>query len=110
MGFFSKKSESYEVGDAVAALAAAKNNSERNKVLKEIKGGKYTMTAKQIREAEKLAKRCSEGELGTSAFIAGMKGGGTNNQNYKNIPLRDRVHPAEYRRILEREAKKQGLL
>lgn len=31
-------------------------------------------------------------------------------KNPAALPLKDRVHPAEYRRILEREARKQGLL
>lgn len=31
-------------------------------------------------------------------------------KNPATLPLKERVHPAEYRRILEREARKQGLL
>lgn len=31
-------------------------------------------------------------------------------RNPKTLPLKDRVHPAEYQRILHREAKRQGLI
>lgn len=65
-------------------------------------------TAKELRKAAQEVKRKTEGERGIGALSAALKGGGS--KNYQNIPLKDRVHPAEYRRILEREARKQGLL
>lgn len=66
---------------------------------------------KAIRKDEKQARRATSGEKGVGALgaiVAGLRGGGS--RNYQNIPLKDRVHPSEYRRILDREARKQGLL
>lgn len=68
---------------------------------------------KAIRKDEKQARRATTGEKGLGALgaiVAGLRGGGSNGRNHQNIPLRDRVHPTEYRRILDREARKQGLL
>ena len=103
MGFFSRKSETPSV-DEILAMS--------DKKLKEIiKSGVVPQKDhKQLRKAAQNAKRAAEGERGTAALRAGLKGGGTGNRNHQNIPLKDRVHPAEYKRILEREAKKQGLL
>lgn len=80
-------------------------------IRKLIQGGKVNgKNPKQVRKAAQAIRLKTEGERGTGAIRAAAKGGGTGNRNYQNVPLRDRVHLAEYRRILEREAKKQGLL
>ena len=65
---------------------------------------------KEVRKAAKEIRQKTEGERGLGAIRAAGRGGGTGNRNYQNVPLKDRVHPAEYQRILEREAKRQGLL
>ncbi|HEU4751999.1 MAG TPA: hypothetical protein VFU47_02745 [Armatimonadota bacterium] len=66
---------------------------------------------KELRKAAQEVRRKTEGERGLGALRAGLSGNqGSGGKNYQNIPLRDRVHPAEYRRILHREAKRQGLL
>lgn len=83
--------------------------ADAKKALEAIRKGKVPgITPKQQREFEKEWKRCHEGEKGLGALRDALRGGGS--KNYQNIPLSDRVHPSEYRRILEREAKKQGLL
>jgi hypothetical protein len=103
MGWFSRKTETPSVDELLGM-----KDKDLQKV---IESGKVPQkTPKELRKAAQAAKRASEGEKGTSALAAGLKGGGTGNRNYRNIPLKERVHPAEYRRILEREAKKQGLL
>lgn len=75
-------------------------------------------SAKELRKAAKDDRRAFEGEKGIGALIAGLKpvvkpssgAAGSMGKNYRNIPLKDRVHPAEYKRILQAEAKRQGLL
>lgn len=75
-------------------------------------------SAKVLRKAARKDKRQTERALGGDrnaldsaiGFVAGVRGGGTGGRNYQNVPLRERVHPAEYKRILEREARRQGLL
>lgn len=105
-----KKWQSLEAGDVADALLQMKPDEAR-KALKEIKSGKVPgFTPKEQRKIEADYKRASEGEKGISALLAGLKGGGSGSKNYANLPLRERVHPAEYKRILEREAKKQGLI
>lgn len=107
MGFFSKKRDWQSLPADEVAEACHKDP----KLYQDLKKGKIPgLTGKQQKEIEKVYKRAYEGEKGLSALAAALKGGGSGNRNYQNIPLRDRVHPAEYRRILEREAKKQGLL
>jgi hypothetical protein len=103
MGLFSRKSETPSVDEIL--------EMKDRDLKKVIASGKVPQkTPKELRKAAKDAKRASEGEKGTGALAAGLKGGGTGNRNYRNIPLKERVHPSEYRRILEREARKQGLL
>lgn len=105
-----RKWQSLEAGEMADALADMKP-ADAAKALKEIKGGKVPgLTPKQQKEIERDYRRASEGEKGLSALMAGLKGGGSRGRNYQNIPLKERVHPAEYRRILEREAKRQGLI
>lgn len=80
-------------------------------IRKLIKDGKVNgKNPRKVRDAARAIRLKTEGERGTGAIRAAAKGGGTGNRNYNNVPLKDRVHPAEYKRILEREAKKQGLL
>lgn len=100
MGFFSSKSESPSLSDL--------SDDDLKKLIKK---GKVTgiKTPKDLRKASKDEQRQFVGETGVSALLAGMKGGGTGNRNYANVPLKDRVHPARYKQILEREARRQGL-
>lgn len=101
MGWFSRKTETPSVDELLEM-----NDRDLRKV---IESGKVPhKTPKELRKAAQVAKRATEGERGLGALAAGAKGGGA--KNHRNIPLKDRVHPAEYRRILEREARKQGLL
>jgi len=58
---------------------------------------------KELRKAAADGRRRLEGEKGMSALLAGLQGGGTNNQNHKNIPVRDRVHPSRHREALNKE-------
>lgn len=101
MGLFSRKSETPSVDELLSMKDA--------ELKKLIAAGKVPQKSpKELRKAAQEVKRKTEGERGLGALAAGMKGGGS--KNYQNIPLKDRVHPAEYRRILEREARRQGLL
>lgn len=90
----------------------SKKNDEIDKLIESGKIPTEFTSAKELRKTAKadrqLAERCLNGERGAKALLPGFKGGGA--QNYKNVPLKERVHPSEYKRILEREAKRQGLL
>lgn len=78
---------------------------------KALKGAKLPYkTAKDFRKAAKDDRRRMQGEKGVQALLAGMQGGGTGNRRYDSLPLKDRMHPAAYKQLLEREARKQGLL
>lgn len=101
MGLFSRKSETPSVDELLEM-----NDRDLKRV---IASGKVPQKSpRELRKAAQVAKRATEGERGLQALAAGFKGGGA--QNHKNIPLKDRVHPSEYKKILEREARKQGLL
>lgn len=105
MGFFSGKKK----WESLPADEVAEMCHKDPKLYQDLKKGKIPgLTVKQQKDIEKVYKRAYEGEKGLAALAAAMKRGGS--KNYQNIPLKDRVHPSEYRRILEREAKKQGLL
>lgn len=94
-----------QVADALMGLP----QKEAKKAMEDIKKGKVPgLSPKQQKQIEKDYQRQTQGERGLAALRDGLKGGGS--KNYNNLPLKDRVHPAEYKRILEREAKKQGLL
>lgn len=108
MGWFSGKSSSHEVDAALAALEGARSRKDRDRIMSQIKSGKFGLSAKEVKQMQQVEKRATEGERGFGALGAALKGGGS--KNYQNIPLKDRVHPAEYQRILQREAKRQGLL
>ncbi len=93
----------------------SKGDGEINKMIKSGKVPTEFTSAKVLRKAakqdKKLTERALNGERGITPLVAGILGSqGSGGKNYQNIPLKDRVHPAEYRRILEREAKRQGLL
>lgn len=106
MGLFSRKSESLSVDELLEL--GNKSDKELRKIIES--GRVPQRTAKDLRKAAKEAIRRTEGERGIGALAAGVRGGGTSNRNHENIPLRERVHPAEYKRILQREAKRQGLI
>jgi hypothetical protein len=86
-----------------------------------LKGGKKDVpyrSAKELRQAAKKDRRAVMGEKGMGALLAGLgelraskgKSRGTGNQNYGNVPLKDRMHPAAYKALLDKEARRQGLL
>lgn len=104
MGLFSRKSESPSLDEFLEM-----NDREINKILRGKKDIPYK-SAKELRKAAKADRRAFEGEKGIGALVAGLRPGGTGNRRYQEVPLKDRVHPAEYRRILDREAKRQGLI
>ncbi len=105
MGLFGgKKSQSWEVAHLLEM-----SDQQLNKLLKGQKEIPYR-SAKDLRKAAKADRRRVEGEKGMGALLDGLKGGGSGNRRYQDIPLKDRVHPSEYRRILDREARRQGLL
>jgi hypothetical protein len=104
MGLFSKRKSESPTVDEILQM----KDRELQAIIRE--GKVPQKSPRELRKAAQVAKRATEGDKGLAALAAGMKGGGTGNRNYNNVPLRDRVHPAEYQRILEREAKKQGLL
>lgn len=107
MGLFSKKPN----WESLPAEDVAEMCRKDPKLYQDLKKGRIPgISGKERQKIEKIYKRAYEGEKGLSALAAALKGGGTGNKNYQNIPLKERVHPAEYRRILEREAKRQGLL
>ncbi len=74
MGIFSsKKSESIEVGEFVEMLASAKNDRERRKLLySDGAKKKFNLTAKDLKKAEKLTERVTQGEKGIKAAAAGI--------------------------------------
>lgn len=94
------------------------SDKEVNKLIKTGEVPTSFTSAKDLRKAARQDRKITERALGgdrnaldsVTGLIAGVRGGGTGNRNYQNVPLKDRVHPAEYRRILEREARRQGLL
>lgn len=68
---------------------------------------------KELRKAaDKVGFKGLEGEKGMAALLAGLKGGGTGNKNYKNIPEADRRHPSLTRKQVEAQktAEKAALL
>ena len=68
-------------------------------------------TPKELRKAAQEVKRKTEGERGTGALRVGLSGSqGSGGRNYQNLPLSQRMHPAAYRALLAKEARKQGLL
>lgn len=104
MGLFGKKKSESPTVDEILKM----NNEKLRQIIRE--GRVPQKSPKELRKAAEAAKRAAEGERGLGAIRDARKHAGTGNRNYYNIPLKDRVHPAEYKRILEREAKKQGLL
>lgn len=105
MSWFSKKPN----WESMPADEVAEMCWKDPKLYQELKKGKIPgISGSERAKIEKIYKRGYEGEKGLAALRAALQGGGR--RNYENIPLKERVHPSEYKRILEREAKKQGLL
>lgn len=93
MGFFSKKSESFSVDEMLEM-----KDKEIEKLLREKKAP--VRSAKELRKMAKEDRRRLEGEKGFAAFRAAVtESGGSGNKNYKNIPLSQRVHPSQYKRL-----------
>ena len=105
MGLFSRKSEALSIDELLGM-----DDKELKKVI--ASGEVPQKTAKDLRKAAQEIKRKTSGERGIGALVDAARDAarGTGRDNYSNIPLRERVHPAEYERILEREAKRQGLI
>lgn len=102
--WLSRRSESPDIDELLSM-----NDRDLRKVIDS--GRVPQKTPKELRKAAQEVKRRTEGERGVGALRAGLTGSqGSGGKNYQNLPLKDRVHPAEYRRILHREAKRQGLL
>lgn len=114
MGLFSSRPKRGKHESIPLSELLSKGDGEINKLIKSGVIPTEFTSAKILRKAAKQDRKETEralnGERGVAPLIAGVLGGGTGNRNYQNIPLKDRVHPAEYKRILEREAKRQGLL
>jgi hypothetical protein len=118
MGLFSNRPKAGKHESIPLSELLKKSDKEINKLIKSGEVPTEFTSAKVIRKAARKDKRQTERALGGDrnaldsavGFIAGVRGGGSGNRNYENIPLRERVHPAEYKRILEREAKRQGLI
>lgn len=145
MGWFEKKPawESLPADEMAAMLKdlhVSGKAKEAEAMMKKIKQGKVPgITGKEQKEMAKFHKRVTEGEKGAKAAIHSLrelkKMSGA--QRHKNIPLKDRVHPSEYKnqirtgkyrpgaqeaadikksdpalykKLLEQEARKQGLL
>lgn len=95
-----------------------KSDKEINRMIKSGEVPTQFTDAKTLRVSARREKRQTERALGgdrnaldaVAGLAAGIRGGGSKGRNYHNIPLKERVHPAEYKRILEREAKRQGLI
>ena len=93
MGFFSKKSESFSVDEMLEM-----KDKEIEKLLREKKAP--VRSAKELRKMAKDDRRRLEGEKGFAAFRAAVtEKGGSGNQNYKNVPLSQRVHPSQYKKL-----------
>lgn len=98
MGMFAKKPS-----PAVGQLLAM-DDKAIEALLKKHKGTPFK-SAKALRKASEDGRRPLEGERGMGAILAGMKGGGTGNRNWKNQPVEDRVHPSRHRETLAREVR-----
>jgi hypothetical protein len=98
VSLFSKKPK---VSPAVGLLLSM-DDKAIEKLLKEHKDTPYK-SAKALRKATEDGRRPLEGEKGMGALLAGMKGGGTGNRNWKNQPVEARVHPSRHRAQLNLE-------
>lgn len=113
MGLFSKKSQSLEVGDL--------SDDEIRKVLKSKKAP--VLSAKELKKMEKDDIRRTVGEKGLQALVAAAKQHTADRDNRFNQLTRDMKagrdphalarmkaeDPKRYQRLLEAEAKRQGL-
>lgn len=100
MGLFSRKPSQSPAVDSLLAM----DDKAINKLLKQHKDTPFK-DAKALRKASAEGRRPLEGEKGMGALIAGLKGGGTANQNWKNQPVSSRVHPSRHRETLVKEVK-----
>ncbi len=103
MGWFSGKSESPDVGELVGMLQGAKNNAERRKILyKDAVKKKFNLSAKELKDAAKLAERMTQGEKGVKAFAAGfgdiVKGRKTSNYSAYTKLVKEEAQKAEHGR------------
>lgn len=134
MSFLSrKKSESFSIDEVLEM-----KDKEIEKLLRDKKAP--VRSAKELRKMAKDDRRRVEGEKGFAAFRAAVTEKGGSSGNYKNVPLSQRVHPSqykklqqsgrlgkpgtsfaqaaqlkqtnpkEYERLLEQEARRQGLI
>lgn len=114
MGLFSSRPKRGKHESLSWSEIQGMDDREINKMIKSGEVPTEFTSAKVLRKAAKKDRKETEralnGERGVAPLIAGVLGGGTGNRNYQNIPLKERVHPARYRQILEAEARKQGLL
>lgn len=101
MGFFGGK----KAGIPPAKILLSMDDGAINKLLKQHKEAPFK-TAKDLRKATKDGRRPLEGEKGMDAIFAALKGGGTGNKNYGNLPVEDRVHPSRHRAALNEEIRK----
>jgi hypothetical protein len=117
MGFLDGKPKRGKHESLPLSELLKKSDREINKLIKSGEVPTEFTSAKVIRKAARKDKRQTERALGGDrnaldsalGVIAGLRGGGA--QNYKaNVPLRDQMHPAAYKALLQREAKRQGLL
>ena len=105
MGLFSSRPKwqslpAYEIAEQLQNLHDSGKKGEADKMISEIKKGKVPgITPKEQKEMDKFYKRVTEGEKGYKAAKAALaeirKSGGT--KNFRNIPERERLHPAAYR-------------
>lgn len=94
MGLFSRKSESFEIDELLAM-----KDKDLEKILREKKAP--IRSAKELRKMNREALRKTVGEKGFAAVRAAVAGGGSGNRNYKNVPLSQRVHPSQYKKLQE---------
>lgn len=90
---FRGKSQSFEIDDVLAM-----KDKDIEKLLKDKKAP--VRSAKELRKMAKDDRRRLEGEKGFAAFRAAVtEKSGTGNKNYKNVPLSQRVHPSQYKKL-----------
>lgn len=145
MGLFSSRPKwqslpADEIAEQIIELHNSGKQKEARDMATQIKHGKVPgITSKEQKEMDKLYKRVTEGEKGAKAALASLRElkKASGNQGYKNRPLKERVHPSEfkhqvrsgkyqptaqeaadikksdpalYQQLLQAEAKRRGLL
>lgn len=101
-----KPKQSHEIGELLAM-----QDKDIEKLLKQQKDTGFK-NVKELRKAAADGRRPMDGEKGMQALLAGLRGGGTGNKNYQNIPEVDRKHPSLTRKQMEAQktAEKTALL